>query len=112
MAPVCDLLAALSRHEKSARLLPTTEVVTALRDVLVGYLGRWDVCSPALRAPPPSSPPDTGVQERSGAVTVYWQLVGCARRGMPGLRVCSVHPCSTTTPHPAGSLTCAALYTY
>jgi hypothetical protein len=54
VAPVCDLLSALSRHEKSARLLPASEVVTALRDVLVGYLGRWDVCSTALRA---SNPP-------------------------------------------------------
>lgn len=51
VAPVCDLLSALSRHEKSARLLPASEVVAALRDVLVGYLGRWDVCSTALRAP-------------------------------------------------------------
>jgi hypothetical protein len=50
VAPVCDLLSALSRHEKSARLLPASEVVAALRDVLVGYLGRWDVCSTALRA--------------------------------------------------------------
>lgn len=49
VGPACDLLMGLSRHEKSARLLPAGEVACSLRDVLVGYLGRWDVCSACLR---------------------------------------------------------------
>ncbi|KAK3283007.1 hypothetical protein CYMTET_9280 [Cymbomonas tetramitiformis] len=49
VAPACDLLVGLSRHEKCARLIPASDVAYTLRDVMVGYLGRWDVCSASLR---------------------------------------------------------------